>query len=441
MSWSAALADDGSAVSFVGRSVAEVIDEFRDQGQPFAYSTSLVRDNLTVADEPTPGTPLEIVRQILAPHGLAVKTEAGLYLVVRAERERARQPAPVATPGDPTTDIETVVVAASRYEISREISTSMSAIDQRTIQNMPDVGEDPIRVTQRLPGTAASGASAVAHFRGGEQNEIGIMLNGQWLFDPFHIRDYQNIFSAVDARAIEGVEVYTGGFPVRYGDRMSGLVLMDSLDAEKARHTEIGVSVFNTSVLTAGSRSDRNWLFSARRGNLDLVIDPEYGQPSYFDVFGEYTFALSGNTRLSLNALYADDQVKIVLETDPAEIEQVVSDTRNAQLWLRLDSDWSASLSSSTVLSFVELQQSARRRRERSRKDGCHGAGQPGRQPVRPSPGLGLEAILEPSHALGDTRRLWRSRLLVRGIRSVLRSAGDLSGSAGCRKPVCCCRP
>ena len=83
------------------------------------------------------------------------------------------------------------------------------------------------------------------------------MLNGQWLFDPFHIRDYQNIFSAIDARAIDGVEVYTGGFPVRYGDRMSGLVLMDSIETEKSRHNEIGVSVFNTSLLTSGSEGDK----------------------------------------------------------------------------------------------------------------------------------------------------------------------------------------
>jgi len=351
---SAAFADDGQIEPYVGRAVADVIDEFREQGQPFAYSTSLVSNVLLVTDEPLPGTPLEIVRQILRPHGLAVKPEAGLYLVIRADPEETKQAGPVAVQQPSVSDIETVVVAASRYEISRDISTSKFAIDQRTIQNMPDIGEDPIRVTQRLPGTAASGASAAAHFRGGEENEIGIILNGQWLFDPFHIRDYQNIFSAVDARAIEGVEVYTGGFPVRYGDRMSGMVLMDSLDSEKARHHEIGISVFNTSVLSAGTINDRSWLFSARRGNLDLVIDSKFGRPSYFDVFGEYAFELSGNTRLSINALFADDQIKLILETDPAELEQVVSDTRNAQFWMRLDSDWSDTLSSSTVLSIVD---------------------------------------------------------------------------------------
>lgn len=352
---SVVLADDGQAMPYVGRTIANVIDGFRDQGHPFAYSTNLVNDELRVLAEPDPGTPVEIVRQILRPYGLDVQADAGVYLVVKGKPDPVPIPdSAVAAPKVTQPDIETVVVAASRYEISRDISTSQFALDRRTIQDMPDVGEDPIRVTQRLPGTAASGTSAVAHFRGGEASEIGIMLNGQWLFDPFHIRDYQSIFSAIDARAIEGVEVYTGGFPVRYGDRMSGLVLMDSLDSEKSRHNEIGLSVFNTSLLAAGADNDRSWLFSARRGNLDLVIDPKFGQPSYFDAFGEYTFEITPNMRLSVNALYADDQVKLVLETDPAEREQVASDTSNAQLWLRLDSSWSPTLASSTVLSMVD---------------------------------------------------------------------------------------
>ena len=107
---------------------------------------------------------------------------------------------------------------------------------------MPDAGEDPYRVTQRLPGTAASGASAVAHFRGGEQGEIGIMSMASGCSIRFTFATTQSR-SIIDARAIEGVEVYTGGFPGCYGDRMSGLVLMDSLEPEKPRHTEIGISV------------------------------------------------------------------------------------------------------------------------------------------------------------------------------------------------------
>ena len=350
--WSA----DGPSVPYVGRTVADVIEEFQDDGYPFAYSTILVSADLVVQEEPSPGTPLELVSQILEPYGLVIRTDSGVHLVVRdsgAGRSSKNESVPTTEALRIVDPLETVIVSASRYAISRDIAASKFSVDQRTIQNMPDVGEDPIRVTQRLPGAAASGASAIAHFRGGEAGEIGIMLNGQWLFDPFHIRDYQNIFSAIDARAIEGVEIYTGGFPVRYGDRMSGLVLMDSIESEQSRHSEIGISVFNTSMLTAGGSGNKSWLLSARRGNLDIVIDPRFGQPSYFDVFGEFAYEFTPRTRLSFNVLYANDAIDLVLETEPTERDEISSDTRNTQLWLRLDSRWSDTLTSTTVLSSV----------------------------------------------------------------------------------------
>lgn len=345
----------GDPAPMAGRRVAAVIDEFRAAGYPFAYSDALVTGDMVVLAEPDSGEPADVVRQILEPHRLTVRYEAGIYLVIPATPEED-PPAPSgADPAATKPDIETITVSASRYEIGRDISSSRFRLDRRTIRNMPDVGEDPLRIAHRLPGAAASGVSAKAHFRGGEEREVGIVLNGQSLFDPFHVRDFKNVFSAVDSRAIEGVEVYTGGFPVRLGDRMSGFVLMDSVQSDKPRHTELGISVYNTSVLTTGSQSGRHWLFSARRGNLDLVIDPEFGQPKYFDLFGEYAIDLSPRTTLSINALYADDGVTVILETDPAEREQMDSDTRNAQLWLQLSNDWSEELATSTVFSLVEF--------------------------------------------------------------------------------------
>ena len=418
----------GDTVPYAGRPIAEVIDEFRAQGYPFAYSSNLIPDDLIVETEPAGGNTIDIVRQILASHGLKLHEDAGVFLVVREEGalgqvllvirargddrpiddaqltlnpampggsriapgiyqflevrpdryrvvinasgfERTSRVFDVA-PGETAVinvgmliekpEFEAITVSASRYEIIRDIAASRFLIDRRSIQTMPDIGEDPIRATQRLPGAAASGASAKTHFRGGEESEIGIMLNGQRLFDPFHVRDYQNIFSAIDPRAIEGVEVYTGGFPVRYGDRMSGFVLMDSLESERPRQTELGISVFNTSVLTAGANANKRWLFSARRGNLDLVINPKFGSPSYYDVFAELAIDLTPNTTLSINMLYADDRVTLILETDPAELEQVNSKTRNAQLWLQLNTRWSDILSTSTVfsaMSFSNLRQ------------------------------------------------------------------------------------
>jgi len=322
---------------------------------PFAYSTGLIDADLVVVEEPRSESPIDIVNEILRPHGLTLQTIAGVHLVVRA----ADPPSGAQETGQEITslpqarsdDIEMIVVSASRYRISSDIAGSRFQLDRRSIQSMPDLGDDPIRITQRLPGAAASGASARTHFRGGNADEIGIMLNGQWLFDPYHVRDFQSVFSAIDSRAISGVEVYTGGFPVRYGDRMSGLVLMESMDLDKPRHSEIGISVFNTSLLTSGSRDGKQWLFSARRGNLDLIIDPKFGQPSYYDLFGEFAIDVTPQSRLSINGLFADDQVTVVVETDPAELEKVESRTRNAQFWAQLETHWSQTLTSHTVLS------------------------------------------------------------------------------------------
>ncbi len=53
---SAAHADGGQAVPYTGRTVANVIEGFLDQGYHFAYSTNLVSDDLRVLTEPEPGT-------------------------------------------------------------------------------------------------------------------------------------------------------------------------------------------------------------------------------------------------------------------------------------------------------------------------------------------------------------------------------------------------
>lgn len=342
--------------SYVGRSVGVVIDSFREAGHPFAYSTNLVPGDLLATIEPTSADPLEIVRQILKPHGLTLRLESGIYLVVRIEKPPASAPTATSEVA-PAIEVplEMITVSASRYEVSRDIAASKFTIDQRTIQDMPDIGEDPVRIAHRVPGAAASGATAKTHFRGGEDGEIGIMLNGQLLFEPFHVRDYQSIFSSIDSRAIEGIEVYTGGFPVQYGDRMSGMLLLKSLEPMRPRRNEIGISVLNTSVLTAGSTSDFSWLFSARRSNLDIVVDSKFGDPSYYDVFAEFAYNFSGDTRLSVNALYADDSISLVLDSNPDELERIESDTKNAQFWIQLDSRWSPKLTSSTVLSLTSF--------------------------------------------------------------------------------------
>lgn len=245
-----------------------------------------------------------------------------------------------------------IVVTASRYELLRELVTAPFYIDQRAIEQQPDFGDDPLRALHRLPG-AAAGVSARAHLRGGELNETAVVLNGQRLLDPFHIRDYQSLFSAIDARAIAGMEVYTGGFPARYGDKIGALVLVDALEPAAPLHNEVGVSVLNTSVLSSGTIGDGtgSWLVSGRRSNLEDVVHERLGEPAYYDFFGELGVNFSERTRVSVNALTARDRVLLVTEADPTEVEQSSNDTRNNHFWVHWQQQWRNELTSSTTFS------------------------------------------------------------------------------------------
>ncbi len=347
-------------IARVDQPVAEVIDAWRERGVPFAYTTELVTQDMTVLERSTASDPVVMIGQLLAPYHLQIFRIEGLLVIGRARPVEATDAEVESRPArrpDNSNLIAEVTVSASRYEILRELLDAPSLISQRTIQQLPLLGDDPLRAVQRLPGNASSGASARSHLRGSEQQDTGLILNGQRLLDPFHVRDYQNLFSAIDSRAINGIEVYTGGFPVQYGDGIGGLVLIDTVSPERDRHTELGLSVYNTSVLSAGraANGDLEWLFSARRGNLDLILKEELGEPSYNDVFAEIGINLSSATHLSINGLVATDNVLAIAESDPDEREASVNETRNAQFWLSWSQDWRDNLSSLTTLSTSAL--------------------------------------------------------------------------------------
>ena len=284
-------------------------------------------------------------------YGITIKADGfapqRISLAVAAEPREldvALAPLPAAVPE--------IIVTASRYELVRDAVTAPLYLDQRAIEQQPDFGDDPLRALHRLPG-AAAGVSAKAHLRGAELNETAVVLNGQRLLDPFHIRDYQSMFSAIDARAIDGMQVYTGGFPVRYGDSMGALVLVDALEPHEPRHSELGLSVLNTSALSAGTIGDGtgNWLVSGRRSNLEHVVNERLGEPSYYDFFGELGVNFSERTQVSVNVLSARDEVLLVTEADPTEHEQSQNDTRNSTFWVHWQQQWSNGLESSTTFS------------------------------------------------------------------------------------------
>src|SRR5690606_10194663 len=210
----------------------------------------------------------------------------GSWLVARVEKPPAAPgPPPAQTPFTPSPPpIENVIVTASRYAFARSTAPSTQRLDRAQLENLPSLGDDAIRATHDLPGVSTSGLSARFNVRGGASDETLFLLDGVRLYDPFHLKDFQSLFSSISPRILDSVEMRTGGYPVEFGDRMSAVVEMQTLRPIEARHHELSVSLLSSSFLSSGRFDDDRgaWLASIRRGHLDFLseaADSDIGQP------------------------------------------------------------------------------------------------------------------------------------------------------------------
>lgn len=258
------------------------------------------------------------------------------------------------------TALEEVIVAASQYELTRAPGASQALLTGEDIEYLPDFGDDALRAVARLPGTATNGVSAQSNVRGGEVGETLVRFDGLRLYNPYHLKNFQSIFSTVDPRLVSSIDVYTGGFPATFGDRMSSVIDIVSLSPPEDRYHEIALSFFNTSALTA-RRFDEDkgeWLASIRRSNLDVLFDTHsshLGQPRYMDAFAKLGYDVNDRLRVTANYLYFADEITLA-DADGSREARAEDDEH--YVWLRLDHDLSPRLSGTTLVARSQLDKS-----------------------------------------------------------------------------------
>lgn len=349
----------GQSAADLGRPIVELIDELREQDLRIIYSRELVPARLTITVVPGSATAIERLREVLAPHGLGV--DAGprdSWLVVRdpgaALRGSDNPPSPTPAPVRPP--LETIVVTASRYAIDRPAATSVTEITRHDLENSTAIGQDPLRVTHQLPGVSGNELNAQAHVRGGALDEVLLRLDGVSLYNPYHLKDFQTVFSGINPRIVESMDVSTGGYEARFGNRMSGVVDMRSVVPAVPRQFELGVSLLESSVLSSGvfAQGRGAWLTTLRRGNLDVLadeLDSDIGQPQYVDFFNKLSFSVSPRSELNAGMLSLDDKISL----NDAGLAEATADYSDRYYWLTLSRSGDGGLEADFTMSSAKL--------------------------------------------------------------------------------------
>ena len=107
--------------------------------------------------------------------------------------------------------LKEIVVTASA-SLLREESVAVVALDRKQITELPHFGDDLYRAITVLPGVSGGDFSARFSIRGGLYDETLVTLDDQELMEPFHLKDFQGVFSILDPEMIGGVELTPGGF-------------------------------------------------------------------------------------------------------------------------------------------------------------------------------------------------------------------------------------
>ena len=203
--------------------------------------------------------------------------------------------------------VKTEARPAERDAFDSRPSVGTVQITARAAEGVPKAGEpDIIRVMQLLPGVEArNDYSTGLNVRGGESDQNLILIDGYPIYNPFHLG---GLFSTFIDPTVRDVTLMTGGFPARYGGRLSSV--LDVRSAEEVRagiHGTAEVSVLSSTGALASTfnHGKGTWMVAARRTYADkfVALISSNSLPYHFrDEQSHLTYAFTPTTRLAITA-------------------------------------------------------------------------------------------------------------------------------------------
>lgn len=229
---------------------------------------------------------------------------------------------------------EEIVVQPSRISLLVDDPSSQVSLSREEIDALPHLGDDVFRTLGLLPGTTTDDISAQPSIRGSRPDELLILLDGQELYEPYHLRDFDNALSIVGASALARVYLMTAAFPVSYGDRMAGVLSMVSVSPPAQRRLRLTASLVGAQIDAADTYMNGRlgWVASLRRGSTDLLGKAFNSEdPRFWDIFGKLHYQLTPRQSVQIHTLASRDDLQF---NDPKESKHFDTDYHASYIWL-----------------------------------------------------------------------------------------------------------
>lgn len=270
-------------------------------------------------------------------------------------------------------EVEVVEKGPSQHE---KIQMSTIDLPVEKVKSLPAfLGEkDVLKTMQLLPGVQSGneGTSGL-YIRGGSPDQNLILLDGVPVYNVSHLFGF---FSVFNPGAIQKVKLIKGGFPARYGGRLSSVIDVRMKEGNRKEFGGEGSIGIISSKLTLEGPIQKNktsFIVSGRRTYIDLLAKPFIAMANsansgqnvnagyyFYDLNAKVNHKLSENDQLYLSTYLGNDNFYTDFEGGGffTGSNQTENKTEAGIGWgnittaLRWNRVWSNRLFSNTTLTF-----------------------------------------------------------------------------------------
>lgn len=208
------------------------------------------------------------------------------------------------------------VVVTSLEKESEAVNMGHISMPVSQMKDMPYLlGEkDIFKMIQLLPGVKrGTEGSSGFYVRGGGSDQNLILLDDAPVYNANHLFGF---FSALNGNAVKSVDFYKGGFPSRYGGRLSSVLDIRLKDGNQNEvHGEGSVGLISSNFTLEGpiKKNKISAMIAARRTYYDVVSKPfpQAGAVQYYfyDANARLSFNINNANKVYLSGYFGSDNL------------------------------------------------------------------------------------------------------------------------------------
>ncbi len=215
-------------------------------------------------------------------------------------------------------NIEMVVVTAN-VPINKSIETGVLEIPVNQLNKLPTIGSEPdiMKAFQLMPGVQSGNeGSSGLYVRGGSPDENLILLDDVPLYYVSHLGGFVSVFNS---DAIKKVSLIKGGFPARYGGRLSSIMDVRMKEGNiKEIHGNFSLGLISSKFSLEGpiKKDKSSFLISGRAFLWGLIFQPLSKIASnaslgynFYDINAKLNYIINDNNKLFFSFYKGDDNV------------------------------------------------------------------------------------------------------------------------------------